>query len=55
MSLSKEAFQSNFKKSLSLIRTNPEKYINKEIKDMLDKLGLNISDIKIIDSTNIQW
>ena len=51
----KEAFQLNFKKSLSLIRTNPEKYINKEIKDMLDKLGLNISDIKIIDSTNIQW
>ena len=55
MSLSKEAYQTNFKKSLSLIRTNPEKYINKEIKDMLDKLGLNISDIQIIDSTNIQW
>ena len=55
MSSSKEAFKSNFKKSLSLIRTNPEEYINKEIKDMLDKLGLNISDIRIIDSTNIQW
>jgi hypothetical protein len=55
MSSSKEAFQSNFKKSLSLIWTNPEEYINKEIKDMLDKLGLNISDIRIIDSTNIQW
>lgn len=37
------------------LKSNPDKYLSKETKDMLIKLNLNIQDMQIINSFRTQW
>ena len=42
-------------KAVHELKSNPDKYLSNEIKDMFTKLSLNIKDVQIINSFDTQW